>query len=81
MGSLYGTYDDATRGLIFQIAFTGLLSPTTSAALHGPAPRGYNAPIQIGFSGFPVGVTQGFYSSSHTLTAMQNTEIVNGLGM
>ncbi|MEO8665917.1 MAG: CHRD domain-containing protein [Ignavibacteria bacterium] len=79
IGILHGTYDDATRSLIFEMAFAGLLGPTTSAAFHGPAPYGVNAPIQIVFSGFPLGVTSGAFSLSLTLTAMQNTQIVNGL--
>jgi len=79
LGALTGTYDDATNTLSFNLSFTGLSAPTTAAHIHGPAPAGVNAGIQIGFSGFPAGVTSGFYSNSYVLTAAQETDLLSGL--
>ncbi len=82
LGSITGTYDDATGLLLFDLVFTGLFSPTTAAHFHAPAPRGVNAGIVIGFVGFPVGVTSGFYTNrpaGYILTPAQNIEIVGGL--
>ena len=63
IGQISGTYDDVTNMFDFTVLFTGLFSPTTAAHLHSPAPIGVNAPIQIGFVGFPAGVASGFYST------------------
>jgi len=39
---------------------------------------GVNAPIQIGFVGFPA-VTSGLYSNTYTFTAAQETHLLSGL--
>jgi len=77
-GTIVGTYDDVTRVLDFDLTFTGLVSPTTAAHFHAPADVGVNAPVVIGFAGFPIGVTSGFYENTYVLTAAQNTQILNG---
>ncbi|MEO8447786.1 MAG: CHRD domain-containing protein [bacterium] len=79
IGSLDGTYDDVTRVLTFQMNFTGLTDPTTAAHFHGPAPQGFNAPVQIALAGFPTGVTSGFYQNTYVLTVEQDSQIVGGL--
>jgi hypothetical protein len=78
-GTLLGTYDDVTNLLSFTIMFNGMSSATTAAHFHGPANPGANAPVQIGFSGFPTGVTAGTYTNSYTLTPEQETELLCGL--
>lgn len=79
-GTLTGTYDDVTNILDFSINFSGLLSPTNNAHFHAPANRGVNAPVVIGFvPGFPLGVTSGNYDSTFTLTAGQETQLLDGL--
>jgi hypothetical protein len=59
--------------------FNGLSAGTTAAHFHGPAVRGVNAGIQIGFAGFPLGVLSGEYSNTYILTAIQEDEILGGL--
>jgi hypothetical protein len=78
-GTLVGTYNDVTNVLSFTIMFNGMSAVTTAAHFHGPAGPGANAPVQIGFSGFPTGVTAGTYTNSYTLTPEQETELLCGL--
>jgi hypothetical protein len=79
-GTLTGTYDDVTNIIDFSIVFSGLVSPTNNAHFHAPAPRGVNAPVIIGFvPGFPLNVTSGNYDSTFTLTAGQETQLLDGL--
>lgn len=79
VGALDGTYDDGNQQLVFDMFFTGLSAGTTAAHFHGPANIGVNAPIQIGFAGFPTGVTSGGYSNTYTLTLAQETQLLGGL--
>ena len=74
IGQISGTYNDVTNMFDFTVVFTGLFTPATAAHLHSPAPIGVNAPIQIGFVGFPAGVTSGLYSNTYTFTAAQETD-------
>ncbi|CAN5562156.1 hypothetical protein BH18VER1_BH18VER1_02710 [soil metagenome] len=78
-GQITGTYDDATNIFSFSLTFSGLIGPTTAAHLHSPASVGMTAPVQIGFAGFPVGVTSGIYSTSYVFTAAQETDFLAGL--
>ncbi|MEO6695445.1 MAG: CHRD domain-containing protein [Ignavibacteria bacterium] len=78
-GVLFGTYDDVTNVLDFDLIFNGLSAPTTAGHFHGPAPAGVIAPVQIGFAGFPVGVTSGSYSNTYVLTPAQELQILGGL--
>ncbi len=41
------TYDPATRVVTWNIAYSGLSSPTTMAHFHGPAKQGENGPVVI----------------------------------
>lgn len=79
VGQILGTFDDATFTLSFTVNFIGLSGTTTAAHFHGPAPIGVNAPVAIGFVGFPVGVTSGTYSNSYVLTPIQASELIAGL--
>ncbi len=44
------TYDPATRTVTWNIAYSGLSSPSTMAHFHGPAKEGQNAPPVIWLS-------------------------------
>ncbi|HEY1780137.1 MAG TPA: CHRD domain-containing protein [Roseiarcus sp.] len=44
------TYDPATRVVTWNIAYSGLSTPTTMAHFHGPASQGKNAPPVIWLS-------------------------------
>lgn len=43
------TLDKDTNELCVDLTFSGLLGDQTAAHIHGPAPRGQNAGVQIGF--------------------------------
>ncbi len=79
LGLFTGTYDAATNILDFDLSFTGLSTPTSVAHLHSPGTIGVNAPVLIGFAGFPLGVTSGTYSNTYVLTASQEADLLNGL--
>ena len=49
-GTAQLTYDAATRVVTWNIAYSGLSSPTTMAHFHGPAAEGKNAPPVIWLS-------------------------------
>lgn len=77
--TLIGTFNSATSVLSFTFRFNGLSAPSSAAHFHGPAAPGTNAPVLIGFAGFPTGVTSGVYSNSYTLTPTQRTYFQSGL--
>ncbi len=78
-GVLIGNYDDVTNTLIFAVSWQNFSAGTTAAHFHGPAPIGSNAGVQIGFTGFPLGVTSGNYPNTFILTAAQETQLLSGL--
>jgi hypothetical protein len=49
-GSAKLTYDSSTRGVTWNISFSGLTSPATMAHFHGPAPAGKNAGVKVWLS-------------------------------
>lgn len=79
LGALEGTYNSSTKILNFDIVFTGLMGTTTSAHFHGPAPEGFNAPVQIELAGFQTGVTSGQYTNMFVLTPEQESQLMDGL--
>jgi len=79
LGQILGTYDDVSNTFDFELYFTGLSSPTVAAHLHSPASPGVNAAVQIGFTGFPLGVTTGFFENTYIFTAAQETDLLAGL--
>lgn len=79
VGTLIGTFNNTTNVLAFTLRFNGLSANATAAHLHAPAGPGANGPVTIGFSGFPTGVTSGFYSNTYTLTPAQKTNLLAGL--
>ncbi len=77
-GNIFGTYDDNTKTLSFTVTFSGFVGITTAAHFHAPAPPGVNAPVMIGFVGFPVGVTNGVYANAYILTPVQEGHLLSG---
>ena len=85
-GTLTGTYDDVTNVITWSGTFTGLLGTTTDAHFHGPAaigvgPAGVLVPITAAGGGdvFPLGVTSGSYSGTATLSALNETRLLDEL--
>jgi hypothetical protein len=78
-GTLTGTYDSSTNMLSIDIKFNGLIGLSTAAHLHGPALPNQNAGVQIGFVGFPAGVSSGTYSNTYVLTPLQESQLLSGL--
>jgi len=77
-GTLNATYDESTNTMIFTANFSGLTTGTTAAHFHGPAPSDSNAGVQIGWTGFPTGVTSGTFSDTVTLSAAQEAQLLAG---
>ena len=78
-GIIVGTYDVSTNMLTYALAFRGLTSGTTASHFHGPAPMGVSAGVLIPKPDFPVGVMSGQYYNTHTLTEMQEGQLLAGL--
>jgi hypothetical protein len=73
------TFDQGSLQLCIGLTFANLTSGTTAAHIHGPAPRGVNAPIL-----FPLPIDLGVTSGNmppvcFTLTAAQRDQLCAGL--
>src|SRR5215204_6830393 len=71
IGSALVTLDTVTNLLTVNVAFAGLVSPTTVAHIHccaGPGGIAIPATTTPSFPGFPVGVTTGTYLQTFDLT-------------
>lgn len=71
IGSALVTLDTLTNQLTINLAFAGLLSPTTAAHIHccaGPTGTAIPATTVPSFPGFPLGVTTGTYLQTFDLT-------------
>jgi len=75
-GNANVTLDTAAQTLRVQIAFAGLLSPTTASHIHCCLPSPFATGVNVGvattvptFAGFPLGVTSGTFDSTLDLTS------------
>lgn len=78
-GNIVGTYDDVTKIISFTVTWSGFIGFTTAAHFHGPAGPGFNAPVLIGFAGFPVGVQNGVYANNFNVNPVQEAHLLAGL--
>ncbi len=65
-GSVSVTYDSAVHTLLVTASFSGLSGVTTAAHIHAPTSAGVNGSVATqtpSFTGFPLSVTSGTYSS------------------
>lgn len=76
-GTISGTYDPATNRVFFAINFTGLTAPASAAHFHGNATPGINAPVLVGYTGFPA-ATSGSYFGTSVLTDAQEAGLLAG---
>jgi hypothetical protein len=78
-GNFTGRYYESSMMLIYNVNFSGLEANSSAAHFHGPAVVDSAAGVQIGWTGFPTGVTSGTFSDTVTLTAQQQTDLLAGL--
>lgn len=78
-GLITGVFDPNTNALFYRINFSLLLAPTVAAHFHAPAMPGANAGVVYAHTGFPLAVQAGTYSGTHTITALQETQLLAGL--
>jgi hypothetical protein len=67
------TIDNILNTLRVQLAFSGLLGPTTASHIHSPTPSPFTGTAGVAtttpsFAGFPLGVTSGAFDSTLDLT-------------
>ncbi len=77
MGTVIVKYDPSTKILKLVGDYQGITDTVTGSHIHGPAPAGSNAPILIPLNN--TGGTTGVLSGTDTLTAEQETDMLNGL--
>ena len=78
-GTFTGTYNSVTKIISYTITFS-VTGVTTAGHFHGPAAVGSNAGVQQGFTGLPLSVSSGSFTSASTaLTATQETQLLSGL--
>jgi hypothetical protein len=71
------TYDPSTKALTWNITYSGLSGPATMAHIHGPAPQGKNAGIEIWLSRRGSEATSPITGQA-TLTATQARQLMAG---
>ena len=80
-GTITVSLDKAqTQLTVVQFCFSGLVAPATAAHIHGPAPRGTNAPVIFPMSGVP-NLNSGCIPTpqSFAIGAVQVSELLAGL--
>lgn len=78
-GVITGVYNSANNNIFYHIVFSGLLSPTVAAHFHAPALPGVNAAVVYANTDFPISVMEGNYFGTHTITDLQETQLLDGL--
>lgn len=76
-GTVSGTYNKNTNLFTYTVTWKDLSGPATDMHFHGPAGVGEPAGVAIPITGFTSGV-QGTYSSTATLTEVQETDMLGG---
>jgi hypothetical protein len=76
-GTANMAFDPATRTLTWSISYSGLSSAATMAHIHGPAPQGKDAGVQVWLSKKGVPPSSPF-SGKATLTAAQAKQLMAG---
>lgn len=81
-GQGLAVHDATTHVLTVDLAFSGLVGPTTVAHIHCCAGPTTNAPVAVTFTGFPAGVTAGSYQRMFDLstTSTFNAPFVSNNG-
>jgi hypothetical protein len=74
-GTLDLTVDTAAKSAEYTLTWTGLADPATAAHIHGPAPAGKNAGVEVNFGKDPVSPVHG----TAAMTDEQITQLKNGL--
>lgn len=69
------TLDTLTGQLGGSLSFSGLISPVTNAAIHGPAPAGAFAGVVALLPGFPLGTTAGTYASFNLVPLLTPSQV------
>jgi hypothetical protein len=75
-GSAFGTIDDASGALAWNITFSGLSGPLIGIHFHGPAAPGVNAGVRVN-----IGTISGFLSpnsGSAIITAQEVSDLLAG---
>ena len=78
-GNIVGTFDNVTKIISFTVTWSGFIGFTTAAHFHGPAAPGVNAPVIIGFTGFPVGVQNGVYANAFLVSPVNEGHLMAGM--
>lgn len=76
-GSADLTYDPSTRVLTWTITYSGLSGPATMAHIHGPAPSGKNAGVEVWLSQHGQQATSPIKGQA-TLTPAQAQQLMAG---
>ena len=71
------TYDPSSRVLTWNITYSGLSGPATMAHIHGPAPAGKNAGVEVWLSRRGAGASSPITGQA-TLTSAQAQQLMAG---
>lgn len=79
-GTVDVSYDKTSHVLSYTLTWMGLTGDATGAHIHGPAPRGVNAPIKHDFFRLITKTSSGTFSNSTVVDGTELTEdnLLNG---